>query len=283
MFNEYKKIDKITLSLDKKKLSILFSEENVLKSIIKFINAIKKIKTYYEFIKNTIKNDFDLEISIDESEYPTSYTDHYILVSELNKHNIKIFSLAPKFRGKFEKGIDYIGNIKEFKTDLEYHSALVKKLGNYKISIHTGSDKFSLYPLIAKTLKNKYHIKTAGTSFLEALKTVGMIDIELFKNIYTFSKKVFSKERKSYHLSTNIKNLPKKNEIKNNNIQELFEYNNDFRQVLHVAFGAILTYKSNKENYFFKEKILKILLDNYELYNKNIIKHFSKHLKKLKI
>ena len=94
--------------------------------------------------------------------------------SELLRLGVKFVSLAPRFVGRFEKGVDYIGDLALFEAELAQHAAVQKHFGNYKISIHSGSDKFSIYPLFAKYTEGKVHLKTAGTSYLEALRVMAI-------------------------------------------------------------------------------------------------------------
>ena len=209
IFQRYKSGEKILLKGKNNDLIINIKEEDLAGIAVKFAAAVRKIEQLFYFIKSSLGDDFNFEISIDESNFATTYLEHYILVSELYKKNIDIFSIAPHFRGQFEKGIDYKGNIKEFIEDIDYHSAISNEFGNYKTSIHTGSDKFSIYPYISEYTNGRYHVKTAGTSFLEAVKTAGVVDVPLMQEIFKFCLDRFNEERKSYHLSTNIENVPK--------------------------------------------------------------------------
>ena len=281
IFQKYKSKGKILLKGKKQDLIMNIQEDELAGTAVKFSSAILKIEKLYHFIYSKIGGDFDLEISVDESNYPTTYLDHYVLVSELYKRNINIFSIAPHFRGQFEKGIDYIGNINEFIEDIDYHNAISNEFEKYKISIHTGSDKFSIYPYISEYTQGSYHVKTAGTSFLEAIKVAGKVDIVLMREILKFCLDRFNEERKSYHLSTNLDNVPKPEDINKENIVEVFNTNNDFRQVIHVGYGPILTEKDNNRKFVFRDILYNILNENYDMYSDCIREHFERHLKAL--
>ena len=82
-------------------------------------------------------------------------------------------SLAPRFVGTFEKGVDYIGDRTTFAQDIAVHAAIARSHGPYKLSLHSGSDKFSIYDICAEATHGLVHLKTAGTSYLEALRTIG--------------------------------------------------------------------------------------------------------------
>ncbi|GFP33981.1 tagaturonate epimerase, partial [Candidatus Hakubella thermalkaliphila] len=121
------------------------------------------------------KENFSTEISLDETEEPTKLGDLTFLLEELKRNKVQVDEIAPRFPGYFEKGIDYYWkkesgkNIRDTKAFEEYLEEVVrisKKFG-FRISIHSGSDKFSLYPIISRVTKNNFHLKTAGTHYLE--------------------------------------------------------------------------------------------------------------------
>ena len=93
---------------------------------------------------------------------------------------MKLVSLAPRFIGEFEKGVDYKGDLKAFEKSLADHAAIAKKLGPYKLSLHSGSDKLSIYPAFARATAGLWHVKTAGTSYLEAVRAVARHNADLF-------------------------------------------------------------------------------------------------------
>ena len=119
---------------------------------------------------------FELELSIDETRQPTSLAEHYIIADQFRQQGSQLISIAPKFIGDFEKGVDYKGDLGELERSLADHAALARELGPYKLSLHSGSDKLSLYPILARTTNGCFHVKTAGTSYLEALRVVARHD-----------------------------------------------------------------------------------------------------------
>src|SRR4029078_8952905 len=110
--------------------------------------------------------------------------------------------VAPRFIGQFEKGIDYKGDLKAFEASLRQHLAIAKYCGPYKISVHSGSYKFSLYPVLGRVCGDLLHVKTAGTSYLEALRVVVRTDPALFGEIAASSHGRFATDRATYHIST---------------------------------------------------------------------------------
>jgi hypothetical protein len=89
-------------------------------------------------------------VSVDETENPTSVAEHIYIAGELGRLGVRWVSLAPRFVGEFEKGVDYIGDIELFEKEFARHAAVAKRLGPYKLSLHSGSDKFSIYPITAR-------------------------------------------------------------------------------------------------------------------------------------
>src|SRR4030065_57925 len=140
---------------------------------------------------------YELEISVDETEQPTSPTEHFYIASELKRLGVQWISLAPRYIGRFEKGVDYIGDPLAFEADLGLHAAIARRLGPYKLSLHSGSDKFSIYPIFMEKTQGLAHLKTAGTSYLEALRTIAALDKDLIREIYTFARERFEADKHS--------------------------------------------------------------------------------------
>ncbi len=122
---------------------------------------------------------YELEVSVDETETPTSPLEHFFVANELRRLGVQWVSLAPRYIGQFEKGVDYIGDLEAFDVELAKHAAIARVLGPYKLSIHSGSDKFSVYPIFARHAGELVHLKTAGTSYLEALRAIARVDRRL--------------------------------------------------------------------------------------------------------
>ena len=91
--------------------------------------------------------------------------------------------MAPRFVGEFQKGIDYIGDLAEFEKQFAVHCAIARARGGYKISIHSGSDKFSVYPAIGRHTGMRLHLKTAGTSWLQAVRVIARTNPPLFRRM----------------------------------------------------------------------------------------------------
>jgi hypothetical protein len=216
----------------------------------------------------TMKDSFDFEVSVDETDAPTSALEHYFIANELTQAGVRFTSLAPRFIGSFEKGVDYIGDLTALDAEMAKHAAVTNHFGTYKISLHSGSDKFSVYPLLVKHWGSRLHIKTAGTSYLEALRTLAATELALFERIWTLGLERYAEDRATYHVSANPQKVPS-----NLTLAALLD---DFhaREILHVTFGSALMQ--------FGPEIKAALANHMEQYISNLQAHFRKHLDLLK-
>jgi hypothetical protein len=213
---------------------------------------------------------FDLEMSVDETNTMTTLHEHFYIASELRRLGVPVTSLAPRFVGSFEKGIDYIGDLDELDRDIAGHAAVLRYFGNsYKLTVHTGSDKFGVYPIALKHTGGCVHVKTAGTSYLEALRVMASVDPALFRQVLDFSRTRFEHDRVTYHISSKLENVPESAALSDTDLPRLLNQN-DARQLLHVTFGSVLD--------MFREPLRKMLRENEDKYLAAIKVHFDRHL-----
>ncbi|MBN1302070.1 MAG: hypothetical protein JW995_12725 [Melioribacteraceae bacterium] len=259
--------------------SISVDELSLKRAYVKYGNAVLHIKTLYEYLKNNYNaQPFEVEVSVDETESVTTPFEHYFFANELVRLGVRFISLAPRFVGDFEKGIDYKGDPEIFRTEYEKHVAIINHFGTYKISLHSGSDKFSAYRVIGGIKNAVTHVKTAGTSYLEALRVVAVKQPELFRDILDFSVSLYEDEKKTYHVSADANNVKDASDYTDAELAELFN-SNDVRQILHVAFGKVLTVKNETGSNKYKDEILNCLRNNEETHYELLVNHFRKHLK----
>lgn len=261
---------------------IIPTKEEILRAILKYGGAIAHINNMYKhLINNYPHKPFEVEVSVDETESVTTPFEHFFIASELYRLKVRIISLAPRFIGEFEKGIDYKGDIEIFKKEYLKHVKVSEYFGSYKISLHSGSDKFAVYKAIGLLKRGYTHVKTAGTSYLEALRVVAAVNPKLFREILDFSRELYVTEKESYHVSADIQKVSPSKDYNNEQLLELFNQD-DARQVLHVTFGKVLTIKDDSGDYVFKDKIRNCLVENEDVHYDFIIKHFRKHLEPFK-
>lgn len=250
----------------------------VLSALLKYGGVIDHTAKMFFYLKRQYPDHpAEIELSVDETDSVTSPFEHFFVVSELKKVGVELISLAPRFVGRFEKGIDYIGDLAEFRREYLKHLKIAEFLGPYKISLHSGSDKFGVYAEIGALGEGFVHVKTAGTSYLEALKTAAKAEPGLFREILDFSRDLYQIEKKSYHVSADILNVPPSNQLSDSHLLELFEQN-DARQVLHVTFGKVLTGKNEDGSFRFKDRLIRCLKEHEETHYRNLVNHFLRHL-----
>ena len=263
-------------------LELTFSEEELLRAAVKYSAAIAHTAKLKRHLENLFgEGSFDLEVSVDETDAPTSPLEHFFIASELKRLNVRVQGLALRFVGDFEKAVDYIGDLEEFEKTFRDHVLIARSCGPYKLSVHSGSDKFSIYPIIGKLAGDLVHLKTAGTSYLEALRIVARHSPSLFREIVRFSFRHFEKDRKTYHISTEISMVPNPDEVADKDLEVTFLDRNTGRQLLHVTFGSILTAKTDNRGWLFRDRIKEVLTENEEEYFQTLAAHFERHIKAL--
>jgi hypothetical protein len=264
-----------------KNVSLHFSKHELQKCELIFRDMIDFIANVYH---QSIEDEYpkiDFEVSIDETLHPTKPEQHFFIANELKLQGVQVTSIAPRFVGEFQKGIDYIGDLSAFERDLIFHSAIADFF-QYKLSFHSGSDKFSVYPLIAKITHGKYHIKTSGTSWVEAIRVISSVDPEFYRVLHRFAYSKFDVARNNYHVTTDLENVPNVEELSDAELPSLISHN-DARQLLHITYGNILNEKDEVGNYLLKNRLLEILNNNREQYSQILDQHISKHLNLLHI
>jgi len=247
--------------------AIELDEESVLRAMAKYgPGIVHAMAMYRRLMEKGI--DCEVEFAVDETDYPTKPAEHVVVVGELKRLGMEFVSFAPRFVGRFEKGVEYIGDPAELRRDFEIHAQLAGALGPYKLSLHSGSDKFSTYPLIAEATQGMVHLKTAGTSWAEALRVIANNDPDLMREVLTLALGSFEANRKSYHLSCDPTKIP--TDPSDDEVARLMDVV-DSRQVLHVGYGAILE--------AFGPKMYRVWNEHEEEHYRIIAEHFERHLK----
>lgn len=247
-------------------------EVGALRAFAKYGRAVIHITKMYRALTELKPGGFDFEVSVDETETPTTLLEHFYIVSELKRLGVIFTSLAPRFPGRFEKGVDYIGDLSTLEPELGRHAAIMRQFGGYRLSLHSGSDKFSIYPLLVKHAGRSVHVKTAGTSYLEALRVAAALEPGLFRQVLTLARERYTTDRVSYHVSADETRLPEPSTLTDEALAALLD---DFhvRQALHVTFGSALTR--------FGSEINQMLKSQAESYDRGLVKHFKRHLEPL--
>lgn len=237
--------------------------KDLLKNITdKFLAATQQAADIYAYLKKEKgENNFVTEVSMDEVESPQTPVEMLFILKMLADKGVPAQTIAPKFTGRFNKGVDYVGDLaqfeKEFEEDVLVIDFAVKEFGlpeELKLSVHSGSDKFSIYPIMAKIIK-KYdkglHLKTAGTTWLEeviGLAVAGGEALALAKKIYANSYNRKDELCAPYAdvIDIDSSKLPSVDEVNGwssekyaNTLRHIPghpDYNSNFRQLIHVAY-----------------------------------------------
>ena len=259
-------------------MSLTFDEEILLRAVVKYGRAVAHVvKLYRYLVEKSAGREFELEMSVDETDSPTTVHEHFYVAHELKRLGVEFISLAPRFIGDFEKGIDYKGDLNVFEASFIQHAQIARYFGPYKISIHSGSDKFSIYPIAARHAGEMVHVKTAGTSYLEALRAIARTDPALFREIMAFALDRYDEDRATYHVSADPSRLPKPDAVADGELAGVLD-GDDGRQVLHVTFGSVLTTLGSDGKPLFRDRLLVALRANEETHYEVIAKHLRRHV-----
>jgi hypothetical protein len=269
---------------------LVLDERAVLRCAAKYgraINAAIELASYIQQVQEAASRPFEIELSIDETEQPTTLAEHYIIADQCIERGVKLVSLAPRFIGDFEKGVDYKGDVAALEASLNDHAAIAQLLGPYKLSLHSGSDKLSIYTAFARATKGKFHVKTAGTSYLEAVRVAARCDEALFRRIVDFARERYDTDKATYHVSATLDSAPSPSEV--TDTAELERHylecwpdvpvGNGFtqpgRQILHCTFGSVLTDPT------LGKELRNVLEANQAVYTEILAEHFARHLEAL--
>jgi tagaturonate epimerase len=263
----------------------------------KFLAAVQHAGTIYRFlVESKGEGRFVAEVSMDETDSPQTPVELLIILAAIADEKIPIQTIAPKFTGRFNKGVDYVGDVeqfsKEFNEDLAAIAFAIKTYGlpeNLKLSVHSGSDKFSIYKSIHDAV-NKFgagvHLKTAGTTWLEeliGLAEAGGAGLEIAKEVYAEAYAHAEELCAPYATVIDIDSskLPKPEDVKGwtseqytsalRHEQSNKAYNPSFRQLLHVGFKVAAK---------MGDRYLKALEANEEVVARNVTTNlFERHIK----
>jgi len=191
-----------------------------------------------------------------------------------------VTSLAPRFVGDFQKGIDFIGDLDTFETAFERHARIAAAREDYKLSIHSGSDKFSVYPIMGRHAGDRLHLKTAGTSYLEALRIIARHAPALLREIVDFAFERFEEDRKTYHVTTDLDAIPAPDDVSQSDLEATYLDDDDGRQLLHLTYGSVLSATENGSPRF-KDRFFEVLHAHENEHYETLEKHFRHHLRGL--
>ena len=266
------------------------TEEACLRAAVKYGVAVNHALRMAEHIGNCNRaqgRDFEIELSVDETPQPTTLAEHYIIADQCLERGMPLVSLAPRFVGDFEKAIDYRGDLVALSQSLADHAAIADMLGPYKLSLHSGSDKLSMYAILARATRGRFHVKTAGTSYLEALRVVARHDETMFRQLIDFCRGRYDTDKATYHVSATLGSVPPPGEVSSaRELERLYletwpdvppgrGFTSPGRQILHCTFGSVLTDPQ------LGPALRDLLQQHSQTYTDVLTDHFTRHLQAL--
>lgn len=269
---------------------VVLDEQACMRAAVKYGAAIQKALELGNHIREVHQRsgkDYEIELSVDETDQPTTLAEHYIIADQCLQGGMKLISLAPRFIGELEKGVDYKGDIAALEASLNDHAAIADMLGPYKLSLHSGSDKLSMYAALARATKGRFHVKTAGTSYLEALRVVAIHDEKLFRELVRFARSRYDVDKATYHVSASNGSVADEAGLDRQELEKTYlerwadvpqglGFTAPGRQILHCTFGSTLTHAE------YGPAVRSVLESHPETYSDVLADHFSRHLEALR-
>ncbi|MBN2164438.1 MAG: hypothetical protein JXR25_04675 [Pontiellaceae bacterium] len=280
--------------------SLVVSEADIRAFAEKYLYAVQEAGRIYRHIEANKSGAFEVEVSMDETDDPQTPLEMLFILAMIAREGIPVDTVAPKFSGRFNKGVDYVGDVAQFEKEFEQDVAALKfaaeKFGlkeSLRLSVHSGSDKFSIYPAMNRIIRKwgvGLHVKTAGTSWLEeviGLAEAGGEGLDVAKKIYARALARYDELAAPYAtvLDINPDRLPSA-EIVDGWDSDAYvkalrhdldcpEYNADFRQLIHVAYKV--AYELGDEYFAALEKSADIVGRNvtHNILNRHILPIFG--------
>jgi hypothetical protein len=265
----------------------------------KYLFAVQEAGRIYRHIESKNgRGNFVTEVSMDETDQPQTPIDLLFILGAIAREKVPVQTIAPKFTGRFNKGVDYVGDLRqferEFNDDLCVIAFAVKTFGlpaDLKLSVHSGSDKFSIYPVIRRAVRKHnagLHLKTAGTTWLEeviGLACAGGDGLELAQDVYSAALDHFDELCGPYASVIDIdrSKLPTVQQVASwtgeqyaaalRHDQSCRQYNPNFRQLLHVGYKVAAQ---------MGERYTRALKTHEAVIAKNVTENmFERHLKRI--
>jgi hypothetical protein len=170
----------------------------------------------------------------------------------------------------------HIGDLNEFEQQFAVHCAIARAHGDYKISVHSGSDKFSAFPIVGEHTRQRFHLKTAGTSWLEAVRVISEQEPALFRQMMAATYAGLDSALKLYHITADFDKIPKVADMADGDLRQLLNLN-ESRQLLHISYGTLLNHPDIRAPFF-------AALHTHEAaYEEALDRHFTKHFTALAV
>lgn len=247
--------------------ALAFEEIPLMRCAVKYGRAIQKaiaLARHIAAVHATLGRDYEIELSVDETPQPTTLVEHYVIADQCLRGGMKLVSLAPRFIGDMEKGVDYLGDVAALEASLLRHAA------------------------IARATRGLFHVKTAGTSYLEALRVAARTEPCLFRRLCAFARERYDIDKATYHVHATLATTPPPDAVSDDRQLEALYlerwedvpagrgFTAPGRQLLHCTFGSTLTHPE------LGPALRACLKQNPAVYRDVLAEHFGRHLDALR-
>lgn len=253
------------------------NEDDVRQAAAKYGAAVAYAVSMYRHLMASASYPVEVEVSVDETDDVTTLTEHIYLATEMKRLGMEWVSFAPRYVGSFEKGVDYIGDKQGLYTSLMNHTYIAQAFGPYKISLHSGSDKFSIYDGAVEATGGLVHLKTSGTNYLVAVDIAARFSPDLFRQIYEVSREAYRGARTSYQVSAQLDRTPEPQSVPDDRLRDLVTAF-DSRQILHVGYGAVLRAEDGQGPSPLATEFRNLLAAHNDAYELALESHIGRHL-----
>ena len=265
-----------SLGVDLGDRALTVGEAELRHAIVKYGPAVAAGAQLYRHLQEHATGEVEVEIAVDETDEVTTPAEHLYLATELHRLGVRWVSFAPCHPGPFEKGVEFAGDVDHLIDTVAVHARIAQALGPYKIGVHSGSDKFSIYPGIVAATGGLVHLKTSGTSYLVALDVAARRDPDLFREIYAVSREAYRAARFSYPVSADPDAAPEPAAVPDDELPGLLTATTT-RQILHVGYGTVLRTPAGGASELGRG--LLDVLDIHEIdYRDSVADHLARHL-----
>jgi hypothetical protein len=264
------------LRVDAGTCEIAVSDADLAHAMAKYGRAVAEGAAMYRHLMNRARHEVEVEIAVDETDEPTTAAEHVYIATELARLGVHWVSFAPRHLGTFEKGVEFAGDRDALYASIRTHAGIAAALGPYKIGMHSGSDKFSIYAGVMEATGGLVHLKTSGTSYLVALGIAARFDPALFRRIYDASVSAYRAARASYYVSADLTSVPDPTSVADEDLPSLLD-TPATRQILHVGYGAALRTEAGAASSI--DVALREVLTEYDdAYSQALADHLGRHL-----
>ena len=220
---------------------------------------------------------FELEVDFTGSFTPTTPGEHLFLAHELRRRGVPVAALALRLPGEWELAVDFAGDAEECERALAAHAAIAKTAGPHQLSFPRCGDKFSILPALGRQCGELLHVKTSGTSWLEALRVVARVEPRLFRELLMFCQQQFIFDRTDRAISTtedDVRFLP---DVSDGEMERVFLGERQGRQMLHVTAGSVLS-GFDPAGHPWREALRALLTTHADLHAALLAAHLGRHL-----